>query len=117
MPPGGYVDVEDPTLLPLGSYTVSVMDGNGCVMDSTIEITENSVITGVTSSTNASCIAADGTITAVITGGAGGGTYSWTNTCGLPSPVAGFTVTGLAACCYDLTYTDAVGVFIRIRHV
>ena len=109
IPPGGYVDVEDPTLLPLGSYTVSVMDGNGCVMDSTIEITENSVITGVTSSTNASCIAADGTITAVITGGAGGGTYSWTNTCGLPSPVAGFTVTGLAACCYDLTYTDAVG--------
>ena len=109
IPPGGYVDVQNPTFLPQGIYNVSIMDGNGCVVDSTIEITENLEITGITSSTNASCIAQDGSIAVVISGGAGGGTYSWTNTCGFPSPLGGFTVTGLAACCYDLTYTDAVG--------
>ena len=109
LPPGGYVDAQNLTLLPIGTYNVSIMDGNGCVVDSSMEVTENPLITGVLSSTNSSCIADDGTITAVISGGAGGGTYSWTNTCGLPSPVGGYTVTGLAACCYDLTYTDAVG--------
>jgi len=108
IPPGGYVDPEDQGGLPQGAYNVSIMDDNGCVVDSTINISDPTAISGVLTPTNSSCGAANGSITAVISGGSGDFTYEWFDGGGNPVGGNSPTVTGPADC-YDLVYTDIVG--------
>lgn len=91
-----------------GTYTLTVTDANGCTETANITITEPPVITLTTSTVNSNCGQADGEVSVIATGGAGGFTYSWED--GVPTVVGTTaTVTGLASGTYTITVTDANG--------
>lgn len=85
-----------------GNYTATIIDGNGCISNSTFAITQPSAISITATPTHPKCNAAcDGSITTNIAGGNPGYAYSW-------SPVgAGPNPTGLCAGTYTLVITDA----------
>lgn len=90
--------------LTAGTYTVSVTDNTSCVGSLQVIITEPSAISITETITNANCGSSDGSITTMITGGAGTYTYLWT-----PN---GETTSGLSALNpgnYGLTVTDQDG--------
>jgi len=90
--------------LSLGTYMVTVTDGNGCTqttsvdVDGTIEVTVDVI--------NASCLQDNGTASAIVTGGDGNYTYLW-DLGGNASPDQ--TITNLSAGTYPLTVTDGNG--------
>ncbi|QQS27780.1 MAG: choice-of-anchor L domain-containing protein [Sphingobacteriales bacterium] len=91
--------------LPAGSYTISVTDSNGCLAttNTTINSSESPVVS-VSSTTNATCGNANGSITFATTGGTGAITYAWS------SPGAtGPSASGLPDGTYTVTVTDANG--------
>ena len=95
------------TNLSPGSYTATVTDNNGCSTTVVATITQpSSAVTATSSVTPVSCFGgADGTATAIATGGTSPYSYSW-NT----SPVqTTATATGLMAGVYSATITDANG--------
>jgi gliding motility-associated-like protein len=92
------------TGLAAGSYTVTVKDANGCSVVQAVTITQPTLITLATSSTNATCTAANGTATVVASGGISPYIYSWS-----PAGGAGATTSGVAAGVYTVTVTDANG--------
>jgi gliding motility-associated-like protein len=92
------------TGLVAGTYTVTVKDANGCTAVQTVIITQPIIINLVTSSTNATCTAANGTATVVATGGVGPYIYSWS-----PAGGSGATTTGVASGVFTVTVTDANG--------
>ena len=88
-----------------GTYTVTVTDANGCT--ETVTITVNPLLcTGYSVAVNVTGLTcfetADGTATAVVTGGTSPFTYSWDNGGSTP------TISGLNAGTYTVTVTDAV---------
>ena len=60
-----------------GEYTLSVMDGTGCELDSTITLTEPEALSADISITQPSCNADDGEVTATATGGTEGSGYNY----------------------------------------
>lgn len=89
-----------------GTYTVNITDANGCVATQSVVITQPA--TPLTLSTNVlshvNCFGgADGSATAVVSGGTSPYTYSWTN----GSSTA--NATNLTAGTYTVTVTDANG--------
>lgn len=94
------------TTLPSGTYTLNVVDNNGCPGTTTVTITQNTAISvSQTANTPASCGNSNGSATVNATGGSGAFTYSWNST---PTQT-GATATGLAAGPYVVTATDALG--------
>ncbi|WP_276134909.1 T9SS type B sorting domain-containing protein [Polluticoccus soli] len=94
------------TGLPIGTYTVTVTDAHGCTKTASATITQPTPLTATTTKTDATCFSgANGTATAVPTGGVGPYTYSW-NTTPVQTTV---TATGLANGTYIVTVTDANG--------
>ena len=88
--------------LTAGTYSVTIMDSNGCELTGSATVTEPPAITIATSSTNISCNGAmDGTATAMASGGTGTLTYFWNN--GMTTP----TITGLAPGTYTVNVSDA----------
>lgn len=88
-----------------GVYTIDVTDGNGCVSQAQITITEPTALVTSISSTNASCNGiCDGTATVTASGGIPGYTYTW-------SPNGGTTptATGLCAGAYSVITSDMNG--------
>ncbi len=87
--------------LTLGTYEVTVTDGNGCTATtSAIMAVANPIIIDITS-TAVNCSTPDGTFSATVTGGGSPPfSYSWSN--GSSSPVQ----SGLPVGIYDLTVTD-----------
>ncbi|HEX8517473.1 MAG TPA: gliding motility-associated C-terminal domain-containing protein [Bacteroidia bacterium] len=87
-----------------GSYTVTVVDFDGCLNTDSVTFTNPPVLNVSTTQVNASCGGTcDGTATANPSGGTGPFTYSW-NT----SPVQTTqTATALCAGSYTVTVTDA----------
>lgn len=94
------------TNLCAGSYTVTVVDANGCLNTDTVTFTNPPILDVTATHTNASCGATcDGTASATATGGTGAYSYSWST-----SPIqTTATATGLCAGTYTLTVTDAKG--------
>ena len=90
--------------LAAGSYTVTIKDAQGCTVVQSVTITQPALVALSTSSTNATCTAANGTASVVATGGVGPYTYSWAPAGGTAS-----TTTGVAAGSYTVTVTDANG--------
>jgi hypothetical protein len=93
--------------LGIGTYTVTVIDANGCTATSTATITEPTLLTAfAVVGTNASCATCtDGSAYVIANGGTPGYTYSW-NT----SPVqTTFSATGLSPGNYTVCVTDANG--------
>jgi len=79
--PGGNTTA-NPTSLMMGSYIVTVTDGNSCMTTDTVIVGNNcsSFNASVSSATQASCgTCNDGTATASTTNGTGPYSYLWTN--------------------------------------
>ncbi|MFA6403569.1 MAG: SprB repeat-containing protein, partial [Salinivirgaceae bacterium] len=90
--------------LPIGTYTVTATDANGCKFDTSYTITQNPEISSTIDQTKISCFGLnDGEATVNPTGGTGAFTYIWDNGKGTAA-----TATGLApATTYNITITDA----------
>ena len=92
--------------LKVGTYTVTVTDVNGCAATTSASITQPSLITATTISTNVKCNGGnDGTATVTATAGTPGYSYSW-NTSPEQTTVQ---ATNLKAGTYIVTVTDANG--------
>lgn len=71
---------EDITNLPIGIYTVTVTDANGCVGTATQTVIEPAVLGSTISSTNIPCAGGSGgSVDLTVTGGTPGFTYLWSN--------------------------------------
>ena len=91
-----------------GSYTVSIIDDNGCLYDTTLIITKPSEIFANGSSTDVICFGdADGTITLNTSNGVPNYTWDWTGPSGFTSTDE--SLTGLDIGAYDVTITDNNG--------
>jgi hypothetical protein len=87
-----------------GTYTVEVVDANGCLISATATLTATSGPSVNTTSTPVSCGATnDGTATATATGGTPPYTYLWNDANNQTSAVA----SNLAVGTYNVTVTDA----------
>jgi gliding motility-associated-like protein len=97
----------DFTGLSAASYFFEVMDMNGCISDTTLDIKEPLPFAAVTDSTfNVSCNGGDdGAIYITATGGTEPYIISWTGPSGFTASTA--DITGLAAGTYSLSITDA----------
>jgi len=94
------------TGLAAGSYTVMVMDSNGCSTEDEVTITEPEVVTLSTSSSNVACNGQNnGTVTATADGGTGA--FNYTLNGGTPNTTGNFS--GLGANTYTVVATDANG--------
>jgi len=87
-----------------GTYTVDVVDTDGCDGQISVEITEPAAITLTTSSTDATCGQNDGSATVNASGGAGGFTYNWS-----PGGGTNATFNNIGSGSYTVTVTDANG--------
>jgi hypothetical protein len=98
---------EDLTSSPAGSYSVTITDTYNCTTTVNASITEPSAITITKTVTDVACFGAStGSITAAVTGGTSGYTYSWSG----PNSYTSTTLTpqsNLVAGTYTLTVTDA----------
>ncbi|MFN8287297.1 MAG: T9SS type A sorting domain-containing protein [Chitinophagales bacterium] len=87
-----------------GNYCVTVTDANSCSTSSCVTLSDPTAVTVTVSSTNVLCNGGStGSASAVVTGGAGNYTYSWTG------GQTTFTASNLAAGNYTVTATDANG--------
>src|SRR6185436_10735065 len=86
-----------------GTYTVTITDAANCTSSQTYQITESpDILISFTSIINPSCNSSNGSITAIVTGGTGLGTYTYLwNTQDTTS-----TISNLTAGSYTLTITD-----------
>lgn len=93
--------------LSAASYYFEVMDANGCVSDTLLEIKEPLPFTAVIDSTwNVSCNGGnDGAVYITAAGGTEPYIISWTGPAGFTASAA--DITGLTAGAYNLTITDA----------
>ncbi|MBI2271674.1 MAG: PKD domain-containing protein [Bacteroidetes bacterium] len=89
--------------LSAGTYTVSVNDG-GCVITSTVVITQPPQINATATATDATCGAANGSAMVTAGGGTGSLNYSWQ-----PIGGTGLTAINLSAGSYTVVVTDANG--------
>jgi gliding motility-associated-like protein len=87
-----------------GSYGLTVTDGNGCVVTSSMTLTNPPAMAASITSTNVTCFGAcNGIAVASTTNGIGAINYTWV---GGPSPIMTQTATGLCAGTYSLLATD-----------
>ena len=89
--------------LPKGTYTVTVTDGAGCQISSTVSLSEPPAINLTVGTQAAGCGKSDGTANVNATGGVGSFSYSWSN--GATSQ----TAINLAANDYTVAVTDGNG--------
>lgn len=91
--------------LPAGNWTGTVTDGNGCTADTTLTITQPTLLTANASSTAVLCNGgSDGTATVNAGGGTPPYTYFWA-----PGGQTTAQATGLAGGSYTVTVTDSLG--------
>ena len=85
-----------------GTYTVTVMDANGCTGSATATVSQPSPINITGTVTNFSCTStSNGAINLSVSGGTGAYTYSWSNSS------TNQNLTGLQPGTYTVTVTDA----------
>jgi len=94
--------------LTAGSYTVDVIDSDGCEGSVVITITEPAEISLSTVVTNAECGVPDGAIDLTVVGGAVPYTYAWSN------GAATQNISGLTPGSYSVNVTDANGCVANI---
>ncbi len=100
-------DVEDPTGLGPGTYTVTVTDDNGCTIDFSVPVSTPTGLGATAVASDASCFGADdGSIDLTINGGTAPYTIDWDDP-GIPQDTE--DPTGLLAGPYGVTVTDIDG--------
>jgi hypothetical protein len=98
---------QDLSGLSAGTYSVTVTDANGCSTTASRTITQPTVLTATTASTNALCSGCNnGTAGVTPAGGTPAYTYLWSNGATTQN------VTGLVAGNYSVTVTDANGCIV-----
>jgi gliding motility-associated-like protein/uncharacterized repeat protein (TIGR01451 family) len=104
---------EDLTGLIAGNYTASVTDGNGCLAQITVPITQPLALLSLAQLiTNVSCNGGNnGAIDVTVTGGTAPYTFNWSNT------AVSEDINGLIAGSYTLNVTDANGCTASITGV
>lgn len=99
------------TNLEAGIYIVTVSNENGCVrQDSTELLMPDSILIDVTT-VNSNCLQADGSATAVVSGGVGALSVRWLDNNGNEIAV-GLSATDLASGIYTIEVTDDAGCII-----
>ena len=86
-----------------GSYTVDVVDTDGCAGSVIVDITEPSAIVATPTETDATCGNNDGEISLTVNGGTPAYTFNWSNGATTQN------ITGLAPGAYSVTITDGNG--------
>jgi gliding motility-associated-like protein len=99
--PGGQTTAAVNSLC-IGTYTVIVTDGNGCMDTAQVIITEPTPVVDNVTITDANCTFADGTISVAPTGGSGPGTYTYDWSPGSPLGEGTPTITNLLPGVYSL---------------
>ncbi len=105
-----FTDPQDLTFQ-AGSYTVNIVDDNGCtLLGGPYDIQEPTQITLSTSNTQSACLQNDGTVTVTASNGTPGNapneyTYVWTDGTGVQVGNLA-TASGLPAGCYDVLVTE-----------
>jgi gliding motility-associated-like protein len=107
--PGGQsLTTEDIFNLAPGSYTLQVLDANGCTTSASVALVAPTAILAVGQITPAACQgAANGAIDLTAQGGVGPYTYSWSGPAGFSSNAA--DINTLASGVYTVIVTDANG--------
>lgn len=91
--------------LSAGNYSVTVTDANGCISAASINISQPSAITALSSSVPASCTnGSNGSVSVTASGGTPAYTYLWS-----PGNHTTASVNGLSAGSYTILITDANG--------
>ena len=102
IPSGG--NTTQATGLVAGNYTAIVTDVNGCVTNTPIQINEPTALQLQLNTQQATCGLANGTTTAVVSGGTGGYNYNWSN-----GASGSNSINSLMSGNYSVTITDANG--------
>ena len=88
--------------LAVGSYNVTVTDGNSCTNSTSVTINEPSALTAGVVSGNVSCNGInDGSVNLTVTGGTAAYSFLWSNSATTED------ISGLSANSYNVTVTDA----------
>ncbi|MDF2449593.1 MAG: hypothetical protein K0R26_2097 [Bacteroidota bacterium] len=91
--------------LPIGTYSVTIRDGIGCTLPTTVMINQPPVLAVNATVTNVSCNGGNtGSISSMPSGGTSPYSFSWS-----PGGQTTQTATALTAGNYSLTVTDALG--------
>ncbi len=86
------------------SYSVTITDANGCALTQPFSITQPAAVSVTTSTIPATCGSANGSATAVASGGTGSYSYLWT-----PGNMVSSTISNTPAGNYTVTVTDQNG--------
>ncbi|MDP1800932.1 MAG: gliding motility-associated C-terminal domain-containing protein [Bacteroidota bacterium] len=86
-----------------GTHTVTLTDGNGCIITKTITLTQPTQLVVNTFSGTTNCGQANGTASCVASGGAGGYTYQWSSNPSFTNTIINNVTQGA----YTITVTDA----------
>lgn len=89
--------------LSVGTYSLTVTDGNGCMVQTGATITQPTALATNTAATSAHCSFPDGSATVNVAGGAPNYIYVWSN------GQTDLSATNLVAGNYSVTVTDANG--------
>ncbi|MES2515691.1 MAG: gliding motility-associated C-terminal domain-containing protein [Bacteroidota bacterium] len=103
--PNGTAFTQDLVNITAGTYSVVVIDANGCNVDSSFVVNEPTAITDNSTIVPAACFGnCNGSITLAPTGGSGPYTFTWS-----PSTATTATATNLCPGPQTATVTDALG--------
>lgn len=90
--------------VPVGNYSVTVTDANGCTITQTVAVIQPTQLNAATSSTNASCFGAcNGSAKVTVFGGAGAYSFAWNTAPTVMTSLAPNLCTGI----YQCNITDA----------
>jgi hypothetical protein len=109
--PGGQT-TQTATNLSAGTYTVSIIDGNGCAFTKTVAVTEPATAFSITSvnSTSVACVTATtGGATVTVAGGNSPYTYTWANTTPVTSTLTSNSISSLSSGVYSVSVQDNNG--------
>jgi hypothetical protein len=110
--PNGFTsNIQNPTGLATGNYTVQVTDANGCQGTTSVNIIQENTVVGLTASTTPTlCDASNGAIRITASGGTSPFTYAWTGPNGFTSNIQ--NPANLEPGQYNVTVTDRNGCFV-----
>lgn len=93
-----------------GTYSVSITDANGCTTSNSATVTEPPAMTAATSSVNAHCNTATGSLSVNVSGGSPGYQYQWN-----PGNITTATANNMLPGSYVLTITDQQNCSLQVN--